>query len=332
MADDLAEFFFRRDYFYANAFAQLLISSQIDFRRIIINYVIYMFKINSNHGDSSKQHYMMKAKIPFDRNNEAANNSFLLIKSQSNCLLYIHEKQFNFLIYLVLVIVDKLSNHQNVNDEFDKIYGLITQFEYLNCDLDMALNDLVKRKTFTVSKSKRTTIQMSKKKESYLIKNNLDDESLETRLIINMIKSILESTKYATIQSLLLKLTDEYGSSTIASRLIVDKLEDMTKSQSAEFELTEFLRTRPNLGLDSLIEVVKSSSTSSSLVPKLETMRINSGEAKKSPIQIFSTTSALRSKTFKQKSTVFQILFISAHRLQACSELLFSAQILSANI
>ena len=167
LAQDLADFFFRRDYFYSSSFANLLMTSSSSpdhFRRLFIDYVLFMFKLNEI--TDSKQHSaLIKSNKMREAEFDRTTNAFLLIKlaannSSEDKMLYINEKQFNLLLYFLINVVDKLSgigeadsngsNGSVDKDGFVKVFELISTFEYVNCDLDMALNDLVKRKIFTI--------------------------------------------------------------------------------------------------------------------------------------------------------------------------------------
>lgn len=62
--------------------------------------------------------------------------------------MYIDEKILNLIVYLLLVMVEKLGGCERIS-ELECLSHIIC----LNSDLDTALNDIVKRKMFTIHKS-----------------------------------------------------------------------------------------------------------------------------------------------------------------------------------
>lgn len=144
MATDLADFFFRRDYFYSNSLSVLLTSKSVDFRQILINYAIFLLKLTECN-DKSTLNLLIESCQPFERHQDSVSSSFLLIKLKNGNHLYVNEKILNLIVYLVLVVIEKLGGSKDIK-EFETLSEMIC----LNSDLNVAINDFIKRKIFSV--------------------------------------------------------------------------------------------------------------------------------------------------------------------------------------
>lgn len=124
--------------------------------------------------------------------------------------------------------------------------------------------------------------------------NQDDDESSDSRLITSLVKSILDSKKYSSSLVLLSSLTDQYGFSESSMRIIISRLEEMARCSSSEFDfnVTELLRTRPGLTVESLLELILSTNnTASTLIERLNFIIKSSSKSKSiisKNVQIFS--------------------------------------------
>ena len=111
-----------------------------------------------------------------------------------------------------------------------------------------------------------------------------------------MIKSTLESKNYST-KLLLTTMVDHYGLSPLTSSLIIEKL-SATSQNEFDSELSQLLQSRSNLSVKSLIDLFKSSSSSSSqIVERL--VRFKGGEtngekapSSHQPVRIFSVSAS----------------------------------------
>lgn len=144
MATDLAEFFFRRDYFYSSSLSVLLTSKSADFRKILINYTIFLLKLTECN-DKSTLDLLSESCQPFERDQDSVSSSFLLIKLNDGNHLYVNEKILNLIVYLILVVIEKLGGSKDIK-EFESL----SEMTCLNSDLNVAINDFVKRKIFSV--------------------------------------------------------------------------------------------------------------------------------------------------------------------------------------
>ena len=110
-----------------------------------------------------------------------------------------------------------------------------------------------------------------------------------------LIKSTLESKNYST-KLLLTTMVDHYGLSPLTSSLIIDKL-SVTSQNEFDSELSQLLQSRTNLSVKSLIDLFKSSSSSSQIVERL--VRFKGGEtngekapSSQQPVRIFSVSAS----------------------------------------
>lgn len=122
-----------------------------------------------------------------------------------------------------------------------------------------------------------------------------DDESSGSRLITSLIDSILNSKNYKSSAVLLTILTDQYGLSSLATRKIIDRLEEITKypSSAVEFEsgMAELLRIRPCVKVETILELVVSmNNQAKTLIDRLGQMKLMSPKSSNSTknLQIFS--------------------------------------------
>lgn len=112
----------------------------------------------------------------------------------------------------------------------------------------------------------------------------------------HLIKSTLESKNYST-KLLLTTMVDHYGLSPLTSSLIIEKL-SATSQNEFDSELSQLLQSRSNLSVKSLIDLFKSSSSSSSqIVERL--VRFKGGEtngekapSSHQPVRIFSVSTS----------------------------------------
>lgn len=120
---DLADFFLKRDY-YLNI-SHLL---PAEFHPQVHDYVTRTFKLN----ELEPGHELVSSPRPFDRHSPEL-NSYLLVQLQQQFFVYLHEKQFNLLVYLIVCA--------GLDD-------LLPDIKLLNCDFNAGLGELLKRKLF----------------------------------------------------------------------------------------------------------------------------------------------------------------------------------------
>jgi hypothetical protein len=158
VARDLANFLFERDFYYFNSIVQLF-SGNIggDRSSVLVEYALEMLKLNEI--DLEKANLIKKKQQIFDRNN-LDSNAYVLIEHVDKHI-YIHETQFNLLIYLIMIVVGQQLNGSSCGDKRDALFECVRSFKYLNyCQFETALNDLVKHKIMTldVKSSKRSNM------------------------------------------------------------------------------------------------------------------------------------------------------------------------------
>jgi len=113
IACDFANFFFNRHYFFdsimslsynQNSYKHKLLIYFIKFPEIMLNLNEYHISSDENDESSSLIKALINANQIYDRK---STNSYLLIELvSSKHYIYIHEKIFNLIIYLVLYVID----------------------------------------------------------------------------------------------------------------------------------------------------------------------------------------------------------------------------------
>lgn len=233
IAIGLSSFFFDRP----NCFESVICFTQTSpkiYKQMLANYFskfiqillsLNEYNINENDDKNLNIKSLIKINQPFDRNS-IEKNSYLLLELNSNFYIYIHEKVYNLIVYLITFVIDATDFVSDQNDEINNLFK--NQFvakcetvKLLNCSIKEALNDHVKNKLLSMNcVNRKLTLLIDNKEQSNMIKFTMNI----TEALIN---SISDSSK--SIETKLFELfeclTKRYGISLLSIYLILNKIE-----------------------------------------------------------------------------------------------------------
>lgn len=96
---------------------------------------------------------LIRTNQAFDRNS-IAKNSYILIEITPSLYVYIHEKIFNLIMYLVFIVIESIDGEQKVNELENLLkmafFSKFNRNKIMNCSVKNALNDQVKNRIFSL--------------------------------------------------------------------------------------------------------------------------------------------------------------------------------------
>jgi hypothetical protein len=168
----------------------------------------------------------------------STNSYFLIELVSSKHYIYIHEKIFNLIIYLVLYVIDTVgTSDETTSTELTNIftknlfYSNFEQVKLLNCSIKIALNDQVKTKILTMN--------LNSKEISKFVQR-LDPASFikfPAEIIHSLIDAIADSSSSpieSNLNELLEYLINKYGISKLSIYMILSKMDSILKDKLSE--------------------------------------------------------------------------------------------------
>lgn len=252
IAIDFGTFFFDRP----NCFDSVIVFNRANFSstfkqfkqqlaKYFLKFAQILLSLNEYNLDDEKSvniKSLVDSKPVFTRE-QLDRNYFLLAETESNHYMYIHEKIFNLIVYLIIFIIDTNDLASQEDESLLSKSNLITkldQLKLLNCSIKTALNDQVKSKILTMSSANKKLNQFVNEKTNQLVK-----------FTFNLNESLIQSTASSSAQiecnlaDLFECLIKKYGISQLSIYLILKQIDLIFKEN--ETNLNELINKVCNL-------------------------------------------------------------------------------------
>lgn len=284
---DLSDFFFRREFcFYSikesSSSDQILklASCLAKFAQIIISLNEYQLNDEAEASQQSEKmthlniNALLKVKPAFNRS-DLEMNSYLLIEITPKIYQYIHEKNFNLVVYMIMLINELLEEIKGEDLVLDnEILALFrdifykrklfskgdsfNQENYLNCTFKTALNAQV---TDKILRSAQNLVNGHMQLSSVETDENLTSSSIQIlishRITRFLIQSIGDNSNANNLNDLFDLLLNKFGMSSITIYFIFDKIELIVKENIPVDFFTNFCDSR-KLSLKNFIDILQS--------------------------------------------------------------------------